>query len=75
MEYLAPATLGGQGPNLILSRTDTSTNPTELKGLNPNKPITINCLKSLQGIVDKWVDRGCYGTPGRALRALIGGEL
>jgi len=72
MKNLAPATLGGQGPNLILSRTDTSTNPKEVKGLNPNKPKTINHLKDLQEIADKWVDRGCYGTPDRALRALVG---
>jgi len=34
-----------------------------------------NHLTTLQKIADKWVDRGCYDTPGRALRALIGGEL
>ncbi len=48
MRYLAPATLGGQGPNLILGRKDTSTNPKEVKGLNPNKPRTINHLNTLQ---------------------------
>lgn len=75
MEYLAPATLGGQRLNLILRRTDTSTNPTEVEGLNPNKPRTINCLKALKEIVDKRVDRGCYSPLDRALRALVGGEL
>ncbi len=48
MRNIAPATLGGQGPNLSLSRTDNSTNPTEVKVLNPNKPRTINYLKALQ---------------------------
>ena len=74
MRYLAPAVQGGQRLNLNLGRTDTSTNPAEVKGLNPNKPITINCLRAMQEIADRWVDRGCYGTPDRALRALVGGE-
>ena len=38
----------GQRLNLNLDRTDTSTNPTEVKVLNPNKPRTINYLKALQ---------------------------
>ena len=57
----------GQRLNLNLRRTDTSTNPHKSKG--------INHLNTLQEIANKWIDRGCYGTPDRALRALVGGEL
>jgi len=38
----------GQRLNLNLRGIDTSTNPKEVKGLNPNKPRTINYLKALQ---------------------------
>lgn len=57
----------GQRLNLNLSGTDNSTSPNKFKG--------INHLKVLQEIADKWVYKGCYSSPGRALRALIGGEL
>ncbi len=75
MKYLAPATLGGQRLNLILGRTDTSTNPKEVKDKTPKNLSGINHLNALQEIADKWVDRGCYGTPDRALRVLVGGAL
>ena len=38
----------GQRLYLNLRRIDTSTNAKEVKGLNPNKPRTINYLKALQ---------------------------
>ena len=40
-----------------------------------HRPKGINHLRTLQEIADKWVARGCYRDPGRALRALIGGDL
>jgi hypothetical protein len=57
----------GQRLNLNLGGTDNSTSPQKLK--------RINHIRTLQEIADKWVDRGCYKTPGRALQALIGGKL
>jgi len=47
----------GQRLNLNLRGIDTSTNPKEVKGLNPNKPRTINYLKSLQ--VKLWEVLAC----------------
>lgn len=35
----------------------------------------INHIRILNEIAAKWVRMGCYNEPGRALRALIGGEL
>ena len=35
------------------------------------KPKSFNHAKTLQAIADKWVNRGCYSTSDRALRALI----
>ena len=75
MRCLAPATLGGQRLNLSLGRTDNSTNPTEVKDKTDKNLSGINHLNTLQEIADKWVDRGCYGSSDRALRALVGGEL
>ena len=75
MRYLAPATLGGQRLNLILGRTDNSTNPKEVKDKTLKNLTGINHLNTLQEIADKWVDRGCYISPGRVLRALVGGDL
>ena len=43
--------------NLNLRRTDTSTNPIEVKGLNQNKPRTINYLKALR--VKLWEVLSC----------------
>ena len=50
-----------------LGGTDNTTSPKILKNFNH--------LKVLQTLAEKWVDRGCYSTPDRALRALIGNEL
>ena len=61
--------------NLNLRGIDTSTNTKEVKDKTLKNPRGINHLNTLQEIADKWVDRGCYGTPDRALRALIRGEL
>ena len=57
----------GQRLNLNLGGTDNSTSPKKRKG--------INHLKTLQEISNKWVKMGCYKTPDRALRALIGDQL
>ena len=67
MKNLAPAARGGQRLNLNLGGTDHS--------ITQNKAKCFNHLKTLKDISDKWVDKGCYSSSGRALRALIGGEL
>ena len=41
----------------------------------PEKLKTINHLSTLQDIAVKWVDRRCYPTLDRALRALVIGDL
>lgn len=43
--------------------------------ITPKKPKTINHLSTLQEIAVKWVDRRCYPTLDRALRALVIGDL
>ena len=35
----------------------------------------VNHQKTLKEIANKWVERRCYNTLDRALRALIGGDL
>jgi hypothetical protein len=39
------------------------------------KPSVTNHLSTPQYIAEKWVDRCCYHTIDRALRALVGGDL
>ena len=46
---------------------DRSNSSIKLKGMNHQK--------TLQAIANKWVERRCYDTLDRALRALIGGDL
>ncbi len=53
-----------------LGGTDNTPNPQKI-----NKRIGFNHLKVLSDISEKWVRMGYYNEPGRALRALIGGEL
>ena len=57
----------GQRLNLNLGGTDNSTSPRKPKGFNH--------LRTLREIGEKWVDRRCYRTLDRALRALIRGDL
>jgi len=57
----------GQRLNLELDIQDYTERPKNLKNFNH--------LKTLLTIAEKWVDRGCYSTPDRALRVLIRGEL
>ena len=75
MRNLAPATLGGQRLNLNLCRTDTSTNPKEVKDKTPKNLSGINHLNALQEIADKWANRGYYPTPGAAMEALKDGGI
>jgi len=56
----------GMGQEPFSDRRGSNGN-TKLKG--------INSLRTLREIADKWVSKGCYATPDRALRALIGGDL
>ena len=42
---------------------------------NNKKPKSFNHLKTLHDIATKWVSKGCYDTPGRALHALVGGVI
>ena len=65
MNEKAPAR--GQRLNLELDPQDRSTNPIKHKG--------IKHLRTLREIGEKWVDRRCYRTLDRALRALIRGDL
>lgn len=68
MRYSAPAAQGGQQRlNLNLGGTDNST--------TPKKPKEISHIRILKEIGVKWVDRRCYRTLDRALRALITGEI
>ena len=64
MKRKSPASGKRQGLDNDSHKIDSSTNHKE-----------ISHLKTLQEIADKWVDRGCYGSSDRALRALIGGDL
>ena len=41
----------------------------------PHKPKGINHIRILNDIAEQWVSKGCYATKGRALEALIGGDL
>ncbi len=68
MKILAPTAQGGQQRlNLNLGGTDNST--------SPKKPKEISHIKILKEIGVKWVDRRCYRTLDRALRALIAGDI
>ncbi len=58
---------GGQRLNLNLGGTDN--------GISPKKPKEISHIKILKEIGVKWVDRRCYRTLDRALRALIAGDI
>ncbi len=63
----APAAQGGQEPNQDSRISKFSKELKKTKG--------INHLRILNEIATKWVDKGCYVDSGRALQALIGGEL
>ena len=67
MKNLAPAAESEQELNQDREKSQFSK--------KPHKPKGISQLKTLQEIADKWVNRGCYGTSGRTLRALVGGDL
>jgi hypothetical protein len=67
MKYSAPAAQGGQELNQDRQKSQFSKKPQKSKGFNH--------LKTLQEIADKWVHHGYYSEPGRAYRALIGGDL
>ncbi len=64
MRYSAPAAQGGERLNLDRGRSKFSKYSKE-----------INHIRTLNAIAAKWVAMGCYQTQGRALQALIGGEL
>ncbi len=67
MKLKSPASGKRTGLDFDTCDSNSSTNTKKRKG--------INHLKTLQDISNKWVKMGCYKTPDRALRALIGDQL
>ncbi len=63
----APVAQGGQELNQDRRKSKFSKIPKKTKG--------INHLQVLNEIAIKWVDKGYYVDSGKALQALIGGEL
>ena len=68
MKLKSPASGKRQGLDYDICKSNSSTKPTKLN-------TTQNGRKVLEQLASKWVSRGYYKTPDRALRALIGGEL
>ena len=67
MKNLAPAAESRQELNLDRQKSQFS--------YKPHKPQGINRIRILNEIAEQWVDKGCYESKGRALLALVGGDL
>ena len=68
MKLKSPASDKRQGLDNDFDNSNSST-------ITHTIPKVIGRLETLSAIATKWVDKGCYETPGRALQALIGGYL